>query len=45
MRKPFLKNLSDIKMEDAHDGSGSRQVLLSSNDDISTQLEAATKWY
>lgn len=45
MRKPFIKNLKNIEMEPAHDGSGSRQVLLSKNDDISSQLEAATKGY
>ena len=45
MRKPFKKNISDIPMEDAHDGSGSRQVLLDENDAVSSQFQAATKGF
>ena len=45
MRKPFKKHLEDISVEQAHGGSGSRQLLLSKNDQISSQLEAMTKGY
>ncbi len=43
--KPFIKNIQDIQIEWAHDGSGSRQVLLNHEDSISSQLEAVTKWF
>ncbi|WKZ23782.1 MAG: cupin domain-containing protein [Candidatus Dojkabacteria bacterium] len=45
MRNPFKKSLRNIKKEDAHGGSGSRQVLLSSGDSISRNLEAMTKGF
>lgn len=45
MRKPFKKNVNEVVVEEAHGGSGKRQVLLSKNDDISTNMEAMTKGY
>jgi mannose-6-phosphate isomerase-like protein (cupin superfamily) len=45
MRKPIYKRIADIPIEAAHDGSGSRQLLLSSSEEVSTQFEAATKGY
>lgn len=45
MRKPFKKNINEVEMEEAHGGSGKRQVLLSQKDDISTYMEAMTKGY
>jgi oxalate decarboxylase/phosphoglucose isomerase-like protein (cupin superfamily) len=45
MKKPFIKSLSDITVEQAHDGAGSRQLLLSKGDPISRCLEALTKGY
>ncbi|MBI2356881.1 cupin domain-containing protein [Candidatus Dojkabacteria bacterium] len=43
MRKPFKKNINKVQIEEAHGGSGRRQLLLSKNDPISSQLEAMTK--
>jgi mannose-6-phosphate isomerase-like protein (cupin superfamily) len=45
MRKPFKKNLSQIPVEHAHGGSGSRQLILSEADDVSTQFSAMTKGF
>jgi mannose-6-phosphate isomerase-like protein (cupin superfamily) len=45
MRKPIHKNIADIPMEGAHDGSGSRQLLFSTAEDVSSQFEAATKGF
>lgn len=45
MRTPFKKSLHQIPLEQAHGGSGSRQLLLSSSDPISPNLEAMTKGY
>lgn len=45
MRKPFKKNINELTVEEAHGGSGRRQLLLSRNDPISSQLEAMTKGY
>jgi len=45
MRKPIHKNISDIDIEPAHDGSGSRQVLFSTSEEVSSQFEAATKGF
>lgn len=45
MRKPFMKNLADIPVEEAHGGGGSRQVIFSKNDAVSSQLEAVTKGF
>jgi mannose-6-phosphate isomerase-like protein (cupin superfamily) len=45
MRKPFKKNINDVKIEEAHGGSGRRQLLLSKSDPISTQMEAMTKGF
>lgn len=45
MRKPFKKKINDIKIEEAHGGSGSRQLILSKNDSISSQMEAMTKGF
>lgn len=45
MRKPFKKNINDVKVEDAHGGSGRRQLILSKSDKISSQMEAMTKGF
>lgn len=45
MRKPFKKSLNSISIEAAHGGSGKRQLLLSKDDLISSQLEAMTKGF
>jgi quercetin dioxygenase-like cupin family protein len=45
MKKPFKKSLNQIPQEEAHGGTGSRQLLLSKSDPISTFLEAMTKGY
>ncbi|NTW30887.1 MAG: cupin domain-containing protein [Candidatus Moranbacteria bacterium] len=45
MRKPFKKNLNSILVEEAHAGSGRRQVILSRNDAVSEQLQAMTKGF
>jgi quercetin dioxygenase-like cupin family protein len=45
MKKPFIKSLSEIPVEQAHGGAGSRQLLLSINDPISKNLEAMTKGF
>ena len=45
MRKPFIKHLPEISIEAAHSGSGKRQLLLSKQDAVSSQLEAMTKGY
>lgn len=45
MRKPFKKSLHLIPLEEAHGGSGSRQVLLSKADPVSQYFEAMTKGY
>lgn len=45
MRSPFKKILSQIPLEDAHGGSGKRQMLLSKTDPVSTHFQAMTKGY
>jgi mannose-6-phosphate isomerase-like protein (cupin superfamily) len=45
MRKPFKKSVSDIPLEWAHGWSGSRKLLLSSQDEISWNLEAMTQGF
>lgn len=45
MRKPFKKSLKQIPVEEAHGGTGSRQLLLSKADSVSKYLEAMTKGY
>ncbi len=45
IRKPFKKVLSEIPIEHAHGGSGSRQLILSPQDMISKNIEAMTKGY
>jgi quercetin dioxygenase-like cupin family protein len=45
MRKPFKKSLKQIPIEEAHGGTGSRQLLLSKADSVSKYLEAMTKGY
>ncbi len=45
MRKPFKKHLQTIPVEEAHGGSGKRQVILSKDDAISEQLQAMTKGF
>jgi mannose-6-phosphate isomerase-like protein (cupin superfamily) len=45
MRKSFKKSVGDISIEQAHWGSGSRKLLLSSLDDISSNLEAMTQGF
>jgi quercetin dioxygenase-like cupin family protein len=44
-RRPFKKNLSEIPTEDAHGGSGKRQLILSREDAISDELHAMTKGF
>ncbi len=44
-RKPFKKVIENIATEQAHAGSGSRKLLISSADDISPNIEAVTKGY
>ncbi len=45
MRKPFKKHLHEVLIEEAHGGSGRRQLILSKEDTISNQLQAMTKGY
>lgn len=45
MKEPFKKILNEIQIEEAHGGSGSRQLILSNDDSISEFLEAMTKGY
>lgn len=45
MRKPFKKHLNTIDVESAHGGSGRRQLILSKDDPISSQLHAMTKGF
>lgn len=45
MRKPFKKNLKTILIEEAHGGSGKRQLILSKADSVSKYFEAMTKGY
>jgi mannose-6-phosphate isomerase-like protein (cupin superfamily) len=45
MRQPFKKHLNSINIESAHGGSGRRQLLLSKDDLISSQMEAMTKGF
>ena len=43
--QPIKKSLSDIAVEQAHGGSGSRQVLFSKTDHVSSHFEAWTKGF
>ena len=45
MREPFKKRIDDVVVEQAHGGSGSRRLLLSSLDSISGNIEAVTMGY
>jgi mannose-6-phosphate isomerase-like protein (cupin superfamily) len=45
MRKPFKKSLNQIPLEQAHEGSGSRQLIFSKDDAVSKYFEAMTKGY
>ena len=45
MRKPFKKNIDQIAVEHAHGGSGSRKLILSEADDVSSQFSAMTKGF
>jgi mannose-6-phosphate isomerase-like protein (cupin superfamily) len=45
MRVPIKKAMSDIAIEEAHNGSGSRQLIFSATDKISSQFEAWTKGF
>ncbi|MDA1061209.1 MAG: cupin domain-containing protein [bacterium] len=45
MKRPFKKSLNQIPQEEAHGGTGSRQLLLSKSDPISIFMEAMTKGY
>ena len=45
MRMPFKKHINDIVMEDAHGGSGKRQIILSKSDPISSQMDAMTRGF
>lgn len=44
-KAPLKKSLNDIAIEEAHGGSGSRQVLFSAADTVSSQFEAWTKGF
>jgi mannose-6-phosphate isomerase-like protein (cupin superfamily) len=44
-RLPFIKHISEIPVESAHGGSGSRQLLLSSTDPVSPKFQAMTKGF
>ncbi len=44
-RHPFKKKIEDIPTEQAHAGSGSRKLIVSNQDDISSNIEAVTKGY
>ena len=41
----FTKNISEIPLEIAHGGTGSRKLLLSAIDPISSNIEAMTKGF
>lgn len=45
MRVPFKKNLANLPVEDAHGGSGRRQLILSDKDDVSSHFQAMTKGF
>lgn len=45
MRAPFKKSIGNVPREEAHGGSGSRQLLLSPNDPVSSQFQAMTKGF
>jgi mannose-6-phosphate isomerase-like protein (cupin superfamily) len=45
LRKPFKKNLAYIPIEEAHGGSGKRQLILSKGDSVSKELIAMTKGF
>lgn len=45
MRKPFKKHINSIDIEGAHGGNGRRQLMLSKDDSISSQMEAMTKGF
>lgn len=45
MRKPFIKSIDNLPLEDAHGGSGTRRLLLSAKDPISRHLQAMAKGY
>jgi len=45
MRKPFKKHLNAINLEEAHGGSGKRQLILSKNDPVSKHMHAMTKGF
>jgi mannose-6-phosphate isomerase-like protein (cupin superfamily) len=45
LRRPFVKHISEIPVEGAHGGSGSRQLLLSTSDSVSSQFQAMTKGF
>ncbi|MDR0281862.1 MAG: cupin domain-containing protein [Candidatus Peribacteria bacterium] len=45
MRIPFKKDIGNVETEGAHGGSGKRQLLLSSIDNISGNIEALTKGF
>ena len=44
-RSPFIKRISEIPVEAAHGGSGSRQLILSATDPVSSQFQAMTKGF
>lgn len=45
MRSQFKKSLQDISLEEAHGGSGMRQVIFSKADAVSENFEAMTKGF
>ena len=45
MRLPFKKVLARIDREEAHGGSGERQLILSTDDSVSPHFQAMTKGF
>lgn len=45
MKKPIKRSLNQVPLEDTHGGSGQKQLIFSSTDNISQQFEAWTKGY
>lgn len=45
MNKPFKKVVKDISVEEAHGGSGKRQMLFTKDDKVSPNIDGATKGF
>lgn len=43
MRQAFLKSISSVPVEEAHGGSGRRQMILSGKDPVSPRFEALAR--